>query len=152
LPLSIITQEVSDDEPCHGYCVREYNGNLVEWIFVIRGDAIAKYEHVFGPIEDYEHVPPLLMPSFGENKVGLMREFGEKHIHDYHWLRRRVEHLEASTIIEDAIRQREQMDAVIRNRSNFGPAQSTQRNGYSHITTWRNWNDERHRRTGKIQL
>lgn len=125
---------------------------MIEKVFVIRGDAIACYEEDFGPASEYRYVPPLLMPSYGENPVGLMRWHGERHRHDEKWGKRITEQKEASTLFDDIIRQEEQRHEVIRNKSSFGPVVTVQRNEYPHEEVHRRYMDERARRTGRKQL
>ena len=160
--LSIIAHEVHPDEECYGYFTgpRTMPGfpedeaeRMVEFVFVIRGDAIAKYEQDFGPADNFIYVPPLLMPSYGENPVGLMQWHGERHRNDPKWAKRMQEYKESSTLFQDVIRQQEERSQFIKNRSTFGPHQVTQRNS-PHFSprTQREWNNERRRRTGKGQF
>lgn len=160
--MQIITDKVHPDEPCWGYYVgpqarpgppgEDDQVRMIEWVFVIRGDAIAKYERDLGPADDYPYVPPLKMPSWGENPVGLMQWHGERHIHDPKWAQMIQEYKAESTLFRDILRQEEQRHELINNRSNFGPAGNFQRNGYSRVTNWRRYRDERARRTGRKQL
>lgn len=159
MSLSIIAHEVHPDEECHGYWVgpesrpglpgQDDEVRMIEKVFVIRADCIAKYERDLGPADAYQYVPPMMIPSFGENTVAQLQDMGERHIHDDRWARRMREYKESSTLYQDIIRQAEQLSAIIKNKSQFGPAGQFQRNGYSHETNWRNWTDERARRTGK---
>ena len=102
-----------------------------EVVRVIRGDEKAEYITDIGPAELFEHIPPHMIPSFGENKVGKVLEMLERHRHDPYWQKRTEEMLAESTLIEEAIRQNEQMHEAIHNRSSFGPMVKVQRNGYS---------------------
>ncbi|MDZ4250917.1 MAG: hypothetical protein U0990_12650 [Candidatus Nanopelagicales bacterium] len=139
--MKIITQTVSPDEACHGLFEgpktrKDLLGRDVErWVqqcFVIRGDAIACWEKDYGPAEDFAGVTPLLMPSLGENSVAQLQYFAEKNRNDDYWTKRSEEMAQASTLIQDHIRQIEIDHEIIRNRSIFGPAISVQRGGYSH--------------------
>ena len=159
--MNIIADKVHPDEGCWGYFTgpRMMPGypeqeayRMVEFVFVIRGDAIAKYVQDFGPADNFTYVPPLMMPSYGENPVGLMQWHGERHRNDPKWSRRMVEYKESSTLFADVIRQEEQRHLLINNHSSFGPAGTFQRNGHSRPTEWRKYRDERARRTGKVQL
>ena len=159
--MKIITEKVHPDEPCHGYFTgpkqmpgysEEENPRMIEQVFVIRGDAIACYEQDFGPADNFPYVPPMMMPSFGENPVGLMQWHGERHRNDTKWARRMIEYKESSTLFADVIRQEEQRHEAIRNRSSFGPYTVVQRDGYPHEAVLRAWKDERKRRRKKVQL
>lgn len=135
----IETDYVHPDEPCWG----GYGGPLMreaglgsEWrwcevVRVIRGDEKAEYLKDFGPAELYAHIPPHMIPSFGENKVGHVLELLERHRNDTYWVQRAQEQQSTSNLIEEAIRQNEQIHRAIRNRSSFGPAVAVQRNGYT---------------------
>lgn len=153
--MEIITEIVHPDEPCWGYFTgpRQLAGSndtrMVEFVFVIRGDAIAKYVQDFGPADDFIYVPPLLMPSYGENNVGLMQWHGERHRNDEKWAKRMQEYKESSTLFADILRQEEEKRLAVKNQSVFGDYRTVMRNGYSRETTHRNWFEERDRRRGK---
>ncbi len=134
--------QFSDDE----------NPRMIEQIFVVRDDTIACYEQDFGPADDYPYVPPLLMPSFGEMDVAEVQWHGERHRNDDKWAKRMQEYKEGSTLFNDIIEQEAQRLEARRNRSVLGPFVNTQRNEFSRETAERRWNDERRRRTGKVQL
>lgn len=159
--MEILTLEVYPDEPCHGYFCGprmmpgysyEENPRIVEFVFVVRGDAIAKYVRDFGCADDYFYIPPLIMPSGGENSVALMQWHGERHRHDDRWARRMREYRESSTLIPDAIRQEQQIHEIIHNRSSFGLAGNYQRDGWPHEHVIRRYKDERARRLGKTRF
>lgn len=135
----LVTDYVHPDEPCYGGyggpLMREVGkGSAWRWcevVRVIRGDEKAEYLRDLGPAELYSHVPTHMIPSFGENKVGHVLELLERHRNDTYWVSRAQEMQAENTLIEDAIRQYEQIHEVIRNRSNFGPMVTVQRNGWS---------------------
>lgn len=136
---TLTTDIVHPDEPCFGLfempLMRDV-GIAREWrwcqvVRVIRGDEKAEYVWDMGPAEKYALVPPYYAPSFGENSVAQLQDLAERHRNDAYWVKRGREQQEASTLIEDAIRQRLQAHETIRNRSSFGPAVTVQRNGYS---------------------
>lgn len=158
--MHIITTFISDDEPAEAYYMgpkvmpgwaEDQSIRMMEQIFVYRNDAIAKYEQDWGLASGYGYVPPMMVPSFGAEKVGFLREMGQAHIHDTRWARRMREMKEASTMFKDAIKAEEQRHLVIQNLSSFGPGGSFQRNGYSHETAMRKYKSLRQERTGKIQ-
>ena len=159
--MRIMADKVHPDEPCWGYFTgpkqmpgysEEENPRMLEQVFVIRGDAIACYEQDFGPADSFIYVPPMIIPSWGENTVAQLQDMGERHRHDPKWARRIIEYKESSTLFADVIRQEEQRHELIRNRSQFGPAGNFQRDGWSRSTAWRRWADERAKRTGKRQF
>ena len=137
----IVTDYVLPDEPCWG----GYGGPLMrqvgkgqDWrwcevVRVIRGDEKAEYLVDIGPAELYSHVPPHMIPSFGENKVGHVLEMLERHRNDLYWVKRAQEMQAENTLIDDAIREAMQIHEIIHNRSTFGPAGRVQRNGYSRV-------------------
>lgn len=135
--MQIVTNTVHPDEPAHGLFEGPVDGRWVQYVFVVRGNAIAKYVTDFGPAEDYADVTPMRMPSFGDDSVAQLQAFAEKNRHDDYWQKRRAELLEGSTLIQDHIRQIEIDQQVIHNRSVFGPAIAVQRGGYSHTRAMR---------------
>ena len=128
------------------------NPRMMEQIFVYRDDTIAKYETDLGPADNWPYVPPLMMPSFGEETVEALQWHGQRHLADDRWAKRMREYKESSTLFADIIRQEEQRHEIIRNRTSIGPYATVQRNGWAREHAWRRWRDERNRRTGKVQL
>ena len=152
--MQILTERVYPDEPAYGYMTGPrmlpgFEGmRMVEFVFVIRGDAIAKYVQEFGAYDDWPfYVPPMIMPSDGENTVAQLQDMGERHRHDDKWDRRMREYREGSTLFADVLRQEQERHEQIHNRSVIGPYQTTERNGYSHENTIRKYKDELARRT-----
>ena len=159
--MKIVADRVFPDEPCWGYFTGprmmpgytdEENPRMIEQVFVIRGDAIACYEQDFGHADNYTYVPPLMMPSYGENSVALMQWHGERHRNDDKWGKRMEEYKATSTLFEDVLRAEEQRHEIIKNRTSLGPHINVQRNDWSHETALRRFNDKRRSRTGRIQL
>ena len=157
--MQIITERVHPDEPAWAYFTgpRMMPGydeaeacRMVEFVFVIRDDAIAKYVRDFGPASTFPYIPPMFMPSFGEETVACLQWHGERHRNDPKWARRLQEYKEGSTLFADIIRQEEQRHLFIKNLSVFGPAVSVQRNEWSHETSWRNYRDRRAGKTGPV--
>lgn len=156
----IVTDYVHPDEPCYGGfegpLMREVGlGSDWRWcqvVRVIRGDEKAEYLKDMGPAHDFDLVTPIMIPSFGENKVGHILELLERNRHDTYWQTRAREMQEANTLIPDMIRQAEQIHEVINNRTTFGAAGHFQRNGYSHITTERGYMARKRQKTGRIQI
>lgn len=130
---------VHPDEKCWGgYSgpLMRQNGVAQEWRYcqvvrVIRGDEKAEYITDLGPAALFEHIPPHMVASVGTDSVGQVLEMLERHRHDPYWQKRTEEMLAESTLIEEAIRQNEQMHEAIHNRSSFGPMVKVQRNNYS---------------------
>lgn len=154
-------ERVKNDEPCYGYFTgplqmlgytEDDNPRMVEIVRVVRRDQMCAYVQDFGCADDFEYVPPLMMPSFGENPVGLMQWHGERHRNDPKWAKRIKELKESSTLFADVIRQEEQRSEVIRNLTVVGPHVTIQRNGYSQVRNRRNYRDELARRTGKSKF
>src|SRR5581483_1937528 len=139
--MHIVTDRVHPDEPCYGLYEgpRAVAGKLrwLQQLFVVRGDAIAKYETDLGPAEQFARVQPLLMPSQGENSVAQLREHAEKNRHDDYWARRAEEMLAESTLVQDHLDQLERDRLEMRNRSVSGPAVTVQRFRYSQDRTRR---------------
>lgn len=138
--MHIVTDRIFPDEPSYGISemprLRKMDDGSEQWrwvqqVYVVRGDAIAKYETDYGPAERFVRIQPFAMPSFGDDSVAQLQEFAEKNRHDDYWAKRSDEMLAESTLIRDHLNQVEIDKAEIRNRSVIGPAISVQRNDYS---------------------
>lgn len=149
--IETVSHVLTDDEPCYGCWVSEVNGHFVTRLKIMRGGQIVDAYIDHGPDPEYSgKIPPMGIPSSeGENPVGLMLEMSEHHRHDLRWYRMAMEQLEGSTMISDVLWQEEEALEVIRNRSTFGPHQTTQRNGHSHEQVVRDFMELRAERTGK---
>ena len=148
--MHIITTQIAPSEPCHGIFEGPQNGRWVQKVWVIRGDAIARYETDLGPEEDFATVTPLVMPGFGDESVAAFQWWAEKNRHDDYWTRRAEEMLAESTLIKDHANQAEQDWAQIENRSVFGPVISVQRNVYDPTVAARKLSQRRQEYTGII--
>lgn len=158
--MHIITLYVDPDERAEAYFTgpksmpgfaEDDNPRMIEQVFVYRDDAIAKYERDLGPASDYLYVPPLFMPSFGEETVASLQWHGERHRNDPKWERRIKEYKESSTLFKDVLRAEEQKILLRQNRSQFGPSGSFQRNGYPREYAVRQFMDRRAAITKKVQ-
>lgn len=138
--MHIVTVDIYPDEECYGLAEGPHmwpsseGGQQWRWtqkVFVIRGDAIAKWETDIGPVGDYGRIQPIIIPSFGENTVAQLQDLAVKNRQDTYWDDRSEALLSESTLIEDHLRQLDQHREVIANRSTFGPSGGHQRNGYS---------------------
>lgn len=158
-----ITTFISPDEPCYGLWEGyeqapvpggrngETGWRWLQKVFVVRGDTISKFITDLGPAEDYEdRITPIFIPNEGTDSVGRLQAMAEKNRHDTYWQTRAAEQLESSTLIADLIEQEAKVHEVIRNRTASGPYQTNQRNGWSHITSMRNFKERRQERTRKV--
>jgi hypothetical protein len=110
---------------------RVRGGRLIEQIFVVRGDAIAKYETDYGPSSDFPDFTETIYPSpLGENSVAQLQEMAECDRHSDKWAKRRREMQAESTLVKDILRQEETLLNVRANRSIIGPAITVQRNDF----------------------
>ncbi len=151
--MKILAAEVYPDEPAYGIRERvvtipmpdgSQQRRWVQSVFVIRGDAIACYDTDCGPAEQFAHVAPLYMPSFGDDTVAQLREealrhrastFPRQHLE-------RVQH--ESTLMQDVVTRMEERSQEIRNRSVIGPHLTKQRGGYSQERTQRILKEKTH--------
>lgn len=159
--VKLVTDYILPDEPAWGLFEgpvmmpqpgRAIEDHWVQDIKVVRNDKIAHYIRDFGPAENYEHVTPLLMPSFGDDTVAQLQAWAEKNRYDNFWQKRREEMLAGSTLIADVLRQAEMDHEMINSRSVFGPAISVQRGVYPRQDVWRRWRDKRDMRKGKKEF
>jgi hypothetical protein len=105
-------------------------GRWVQRVFVIRGDAKARFETDFGPTSDFPDAVEIMIPSFGENSVAQLQELAERDRHSDKWAKRGREQLAESTLIKDILRQEEALLNVRANRTIIGPAITVQRNDF----------------------
>ncbi len=128
--MHIVTDRIHKDEPCMGLHQRVRGSRLIEQVFVVRGDAIAKFETDYGPASDFPNFTETMYPSFGENSVAQLQELAERDRHSDKWAKRGRERLAESTLIKDILRQEEALLNVRANRSTIGPAITVQRNDF----------------------
>lgn len=137
--MHIVTDRIWPDEACWGLAegplkMPQPDGSTpmrwVQRVFVIRGDAIAKYIIDFGPAERFATVTPLLMPSHGENTVAQLQAHADKNREDRYWYKRRQEMLAGSTLVQDILKQEEALLSAKANRSVVGPFQRAERNAW----------------------
>ena len=148
----IVTADVtlSADEPCFGMQVWEAADGFCTRLIVLQNDLPVGIVIHHGPDEEYSgKIPPLLVAD--EANVGSMLVESERHRQDLKWFKRAEEMKASSTLIADVIRQDEEARLAIKNRSTFGPHQTTQRNGHNHTQVKRDWWAERARRTGQTK-
>lgn len=150
--VKIVAPTIHPDEPCHGLYEGPRGGRWISAVYVIRGDAIAEHVIDHGQDIDFDRIPPLMMPCFGEENVGTMLEWGDRHRHDLRWWKREQEWRGESTLIQDVINQEAERLKMIRNASFLAPGLMKHRNDYHRAETWRNWFEERSRRTGKSRI
>ena len=155
--MKIITQIVHPNEPCYGLveqpmmCPRPDDSRQWRWvqsIRVIRGDAIAYYETDLGPAGNFEDVPPLFVPSFGDDSVAALQELAQAHRQDDRWAKRKAEIQAESTFIRDVLREQEELLEVKSNRSHFGPKHKAERDGFPAQTVTRKLKEQRDERRG----
>ena len=138
------------NEPCFGMQVWEAADGFCTRLIVLQNDLPVGIVIHHGPSEEYSgKIPPLLVAD--ETSVGAMMAESERHRQDLKWWKRAEEMRASSTLIADVIRQDEQARLAIKNRSVFGPHQTTQRNGHNHVQVQRDWWAERARRTGQTK-
>ncbi len=128
--MHIVADWIHKDEPCHGLWEGPKGGRWIQRVFVVRGDAIAKFETDYGPVADWPDATEIIYPSFGENSVGQLQELAERDRHSDKWVKCGRERLAESTLIKDILRQEETLIDVKANRSHFGPGVSIQRNDF----------------------
>lgn len=144
--MKIVTSRVHPDEPCWGLWEGPKNGRWIQRVFVIRGDAIAKFETDYGPMTKWPDAIETIYPSFGENSVGQLQEMAEHDRHSDKWAKRGRERLAESTLIPDILRDQETLLDVRANRSHFGPGISVQRNDFPREAVINKFKEERNAR------
>lgn len=139
------------DEPVYEMVVVERdNGDFVTRLKVLRGSALVTAEINHGPSPEYTgKIPPLFMAPQGAEDVAFMLDESARHRKDLRYWKYNEEMRQGSTLIKDVIRQEEEALSVVRNRSTFGPHQTTERNGHNHTQVVRDFMDARAAKTGK---
>ncbi len=144
--MHIVTLSVFPDEPCYGLWEGPKGGRWIQRVFVIRGDAKAKFETDYGPVSDWPDATEIIYPSFGENSVAQLQEEAERDRHSDKWAKRRREMQAESTLISDILKQEEMLLDVVANRSNFGPVSSVQRNEFPREAVQSKYKEKRNAR------
>lgn len=156
--MQIVTEWLHPDEPCYGLRegpVTEHHPVLgdqerwQQWVWVVRGDTLAKHVTDIGPAEDYATVTPLVMPSpRGENTVAELQAHAEKHRHDDYWYKRSREMMAGSTLVKDHLTMLEMERTVIHNRTFSAPGLFKQRNAVPVEMLSRRYKERRNARRG----
>ncbi len=129
--MEILTDTLDDNEPCYGVMETTRDGRRKQFVFVVRGDEIAKHVTDLGPVSLYDGVPELRLLGLGDDTVGEMVYEANMTRYDDFERKLRQEVKESSTLVKDFLNEKDRNWAIIHNRSVFGPAQTTQRNGFS---------------------
>ena len=138
--MDIIADRITEHEPCYGWAESNrvwpmadgtHQARRMRFIFVVRGDAIAKYVEDLGPASEYSDASQFYIMADGEggDTVAEVRFMAGAHDDDATYERIRRELREGSTLIQDAVNEAEQNRKAIKNQSMFGPGGHTQRNG-----------------------
>jgi hypothetical protein len=150
-----LTDGVSPNEACYGlfegpqYSELHHENRWIQQLKVIRGDTICLWEQDLGPASLYEKVQPLLMPSAGDDTVSELQWWATKNRSDHYWYDYTRNLQSESTLMQDAAREYLQIEEIRRNRSVFGPAQTTQRNGFDTTVNAEKVKAKRRDRRGK---
>lgn len=148
---------LDSDEPTWGMTVYEDATGFCTRLVLQRpkdsGQFVGMVIH-HGPDPEYMgKIPPLFIPSVeGECSVGMMLEESERHRQDLHWYQKAKAQLDGSTLFADVLRQEEEARYGAKNLSTFGPHQVTQRGGYDHEKTVRDWFEQRDENRGYKQF
>ena len=125
-----LTDGVSPNEKCYGLYEGPIGTRWIQQVKVARGDTLCLWEQDLGPASFFEKVTPLLMPSAGDDTVAELQYWATKNRSDHYWHDVSEEMKSESTLMQDAAKEYLQIEEIRRNRSVFGPAQTTQRNGW----------------------
>ncbi len=137
--MQIITDHVVPDEGCWGLAEGPQQmphgaGSRRRWVqrvFVVRGDAIAKYELDLGPAEDFENrALPQVIYGAGEDTVAELQAWAESDRNQGRLWQFVMQQREDSTLIEDSLAGLEQEFLAKRNRTIIGPHVFSQRGDY----------------------
>lgn len=105
------------------------NGRRYQAIIVNRDDELAAWIKYLGP-ETAFIANQFTFPMLWEHSVSEAQGMAEEKRHDDYWRKFLAEKQAESTLVRDAIEQRERHRKVIWNQSVFGPGGHTQRIGF----------------------
>lgn len=137
--MQIITDHIWPDEGCWGLAEgpltmphgEGFQRRWVQRVFVVRGDAIAKYTVDLGSAEYWEErALPQVIAGFGEDTVAELQEWAERDRNKGRLWQFVQEQRENSTLIEDSIAGLEQELLAKRNHTTIGPHVFSQRGDY----------------------
>ena len=137
--MHIVTDHVVPDEGCWGLAEGPlqmphgagFRRRWVQRVFVIRGDAIAKYTLDLGPAEDWEErALPQVIYSVGLDTVAEVQDSAERDRNQGKLMQFVQQQREESTLIEDSLAGVEQQHLAKSNRTLIGPHVFSQRGDY----------------------
>jgi hypothetical protein len=133
------TYSADPNEACWGLdegpvYVRNRDGSA-EWRWwqrtrVVRGDELAEFTRDLGPLSKFENAVPLGILSLGTDSVGEVWFEADRSRFDDTEMKLRAQVKAESTLIADAVKERQENTERINNRSQLGPYQAKQRNGF----------------------
>ena len=137
--MHIVTDKLSPGEKCYGLAEGPlqmphgagFRRRWVQRVFVVRGDAIAKYTLDLGPAEDWEcRAVPQVIAGSGEDTVAELQEWAERDRNQGRLMQFVQQQREDSTLIEDSLAGLEQEFLAKSNRTLIGPHVFSQRGDY----------------------
>ncbi|KKL51770.1 hypothetical protein LCGC14_2292150, partial [marine sediment metagenome] len=102
--MHIVADQIHKDEPSYGLWEGPKRGRWVQRVFVVRGDANAKFETDYGPVSFWPDATEIIYPSFGENSVGQLQEMAECDRYSDWGAKHRRRVAAESTLIPDILR------------------------------------------------
>ena len=137
--MHIITNHVSPDEGCWGLLEgpvtmphgKGFQRRWVQRVFVVRDDAIAKYQIDLGDADYWEErALPQAIAGMGDDTVGELQEWAERDRNQGKLWQFVQQQREESTLIEDSLAGLEQEHLAKTNKTIIGPNVFSQRGDY----------------------
>ena len=134
--ITVIAQSIHADEKCYGLAEavlprpRSYGRQRYQLVYVNRNDNIVPFVR---PLHSDLTVPPLRIPSLGDDTVGELMDLADEYRHNHNLDQLLKEKQESSTLINDVIALSEMIQRIKANRSVFGygkSAATTERTGF----------------------
>ena len=134
--ITVIAQSIHADEKCYGLAEavlprpRSYGRQRYQLVYVNRNDNIVPFVR---PLDSDLAVPPLRIPSLGDDTVGELMDLADEYRHNHNLEQLLKEKQESSTLINDVIALSEMIQRIKANKTVFGVGQTTaikQRNGF----------------------
>ena len=124
---TVVTTEIHPDEPCYGLAEMTLLDSAgkerrrYQMVYVSRGDVITPYvRDVTSVVGGDLSVPPLRIPSFGDDTVGQLWDLADHYRRNKDLETKLKERAESSTLLADTLEVSQQIKKIKANQTTFG--------------------------------
>ena len=124
---TVVTTEVHPDEPCYGLAemtLLDSTGKerrRYQMVYVSRDDVITPYvRDVTSVVGGDLNVPPLRIPSYGDDTVGQLWDLADKYRRNRELEQNIKQRAEESTLLADVLQVSEEIQKIKKNQTTFG--------------------------------